>query len=111
MNDCVFCNIVNRSVNAEFLYEDDEIAVIKDIMPKAPVHLLIFPKKHVPTVNDFQPADAELIGKMVLRAREQAEKDKIDGTGYKLVFNVGKHGGQVISHVHLHLLGGKQLPE
>lgn len=111
MNECVFCNIVNRTIPSEFLYEDDEIAVIKDIMPKAPVHLLIFPKKHVPTVNDFQPEDAGLIGKMVLRAREQAEKGQIDGTGYKLVFNVGKHGGQVISHVHLHLLGGKQLSE
>lgn len=109
--DCVFCNIVNRTVKSEFLYEDDELAVIKDIMPKAPVHLLVFPKKHVATVNDFQNTDAELIGKLVLRAKAQAEHDGIDKTGYKLVFNVGKDGGQVISHVHLHVLGGKPLPE
>lgn len=109
--DCVFCNIINRTIASEFVYEDDRLAVIKDIMPKAPVHLLVFPKKHISNVNDFMSEDASLIGEMILAAKTEAQKAGVADTGYKLVLNVGKHGGQVISHVHLHVLGGKQLPE
>lgn len=93
------------------LLETDNIMVIKDIMPKAPVHLLIVSKKHIPSVNELTAVDGSLIAEIVLAAKEQAAKAGIAETGYKLVWNVGKHGGQVIPHLHLHVLGGKQLAE
>lgn len=85
--------------------------VIKDILPKAPVHLLVIPKKHIPSVTDLSDADSDLVGKMIMAGKKVAEEQGVAQSGYKLIFNVGKHGGQIVPHLHLHLLGGKQLPE
>jgi len=111
MEDCVFCNIVNKTVEAEILYENDNLIVIRDILPKAPVHLLIIPKKHVLSINHLLGGDKDLIVEMVYTAKEMAEKFGVGTSGYKLIFNVGRDGGQVIPHLHLHLLGGKKLEE
>ncbi len=111
MDDCVFCNIINRTVKSDVLYEDDDLIIIKDIMPKAPVHVLIIPKKHIASVSEVTNGDKELLGSMVLAAKRVAEEQGIGQSGYKLVYNVGKHGGQTVPHLHLHVLGGKQLLE
>ncbi|MDQ3018799.1 MAG: histidine triad nucleotide-binding protein [bacterium] len=111
MEDCVFCNIVNRTLSSNILFESETIFVIPDIMPKAPVHFLVIPKKHIPSINELTEVDSDLIAEIVLAAKTQAQKMGIAEKGYKLVWNVGKEGGQIIPHLHLHVLGGKQLPE
>jgi histidine triad (HIT) family protein len=90
-------------------YEGEDVVVFQDILPKAPVHLLVVPKKHIPSLVEVEAEDWELIKKMHQVAKEIAVKQGIASTGYQLKFNVGKQGGQVIDHIHLHLLGGKQL--
>ncbi|PIR95968.1 MAG: histidine triad nucleotide-binding protein [Candidatus Doudnabacteria bacterium CG10_big_fil_rev_8_21_14_0_10_42_18] len=111
MDDCVFCNIVNKTIDSELLFENENLIVIRDILPKAPVHLLILPKRHVMSVNHIEELDKAVIGEMVYVAKQMAEKFGVSETGYKLIFNVGRDGGQVIPHLHLHLLGGKSLGE
>lgn len=101
---CIFCAIINKEKEAEFLAENDRMVVFKDIHPSAPVHLLIVPKKHITSVNELEESDARLIGDLVIQARDIAKEKNIDG--YKLLFNVGRKGGQLVDHVHLHLLGG-----
>lgn len=109
--DCIFCDIAKRNHPSDIIMENDKLFVIRDIMPKAPVHFLVIPKNHIATVNDLTEDDAQLIGEMVLAAKAQAQADGIADGGYKLVWNVGKNGGQVIQHLHLHVMGGKQLAE
>lgn len=111
-SDCVFCNIINRNIASNnIVHETDDVIVIQDIMPKAPTHLLILPKQHIESINDLTGAQAALAGKLIMTAKDMATKFNVSDTGYKLVFNVGKHGGQTVKHLHLHMLGGKQLPE
>lgn len=111
MTDCIFCNIITKEISSETVYEDDKVVVIKDIFPKAPVHLLILSREHINSILNLKPDHQELLGTMILTAKEMAVKQGIDKSGYKLMFNVGKDGGQVIDHIHLHLLGGKKLGE
>lgn len=101
----IFCKIINKEIVSEFLYEDESVIVIKDIKPSAPIHILIIPKKHIASVNELELEDLNLAGHMILVAKEMA---KTLGTeeGYKLVFNCGQKGGQIVPHLHLHLLGG-----
>lgn len=106
MEDCLFCKIVNKEMPTDAVYEDDKFLVIKDIHPLAPIHLLIITKKHIPSVDHLTINDKELIGGMILAAQAVARKEGLAQTGYKLGFNVGKGGGQLIEHLHLHLLGG-----
>ena len=103
---CLFCKIVKGEIPSEFLYEDDDFVVFRDIKPHAPVHILIVPKKHVRSINDLEDAHVDLVGKMFLVAKQVAKSEGINESGYKLLFNVEKGGGQVIFHLHLHLLGG-----
>lgn len=107
--DCVFCNIVNKSTPTELLLETDQLIAFRDIFPKAPVHILIIPKKHIASINEVDPTEKGILGDIIVAARDLAAKMGIKDSGYKLVFNVGKEGGQIVSHLHLHLLGGKQL--
>jgi histidine triad (HIT) family protein len=111
MLDCVFCNIIQKTIHGSIIFEDDQMVVIQDILPKAPVHLLVLPKKHIASLIDVTAADQALLGAMILKAKQFAEEHHIADSGYKLLFNVGKHGGQTVKHLHLHLLGGKQLAE
>lgn len=107
---CIFCKIINKEMPSEIIYKDKNILAFKDIYPKAPVHLLIIPKKHISSINYLKKEDKGLVGEMFLVAQGLAKKYKIDKIGYRLIFNVGKDAGQTVSHLHLHLLGGKKLP-
>jgi len=104
--DCTFCMIIRKEKPADFLYEDESVAVIKDIRPHAPVHLLIIPKRHIRSINDLTEEDKDIVFHMILKARTMAKEHSIAQSGYKLVFNTERGGGQVIFHLHLHLLGG-----
>ncbi len=107
----VFTKIINKEIPADILYEDDEVLAFRDIHPLAPVHVLIIPKREISSVNDLAQSDAPLVGKMVLVARDVARLLNISEKGYKLLFRVGRDGGQEIPHIHLHLIGGARLHE
>jgi histidine triad (HIT) family protein len=109
VTDCLFCKIVNKEIPAAIVHEDDRFMVIKDINPAAPVHLLIIPKTHIPSLNEAGIEDLEILGHLQLLAARMAAVSGIAGQGYRLVNNSGKWGGQTIYHLHYHLLGGKQL--
>ncbi len=102
--NCIFCKIVNKEIPAEILFENKDLIIIKDIKPSAPVHHLVIPKEHIRSVMDLEEKDRNIIADIFLAVRDDA---KLAGlTGYKTVFNVGREGGQIIDHLHLHLLGG-----
>ncbi len=105
----LFERIVAGELPADIVYQDDEITAFRDIRPQAPVHILIIPNKPIPTVNDIADADASLIGRLVLVARDLAKKQGIAADGYRLLVNCNSHGGQEVYHLHLHLLGGAPL--
>lgn len=107
--DCLFCKIVNRQLAADIVFEDDEVVAFNDINPQAPTHMLIVPKKHIATVNDLTDAEIDLPGKLILRAKTIARERGIADTGYRLIMNCNEQGGQTVFHIHLHLLGGRQL--
>ena len=104
--DCVFCQIIRGEKPSEVLYQDESTFVFKDIHPHAPVHVLIVPKKHIRSLNDLTEQDNHLISDMILRGKMIAQSQSISQSGYKLLFNVERGGGQVIFHLHMHLLGG-----
>ncbi len=104
--DCLFCKIVNREIPSEFLYENDTYVVFKDIKPAAPVHLLLVPKKHIRSINDLTEEDRDILSGLFMVAKEMAREQGVNESGYKLLFNVEKGGGQEIFHLHLHLIGG-----
>jgi len=103
--DCIFCKIINKEVPSEVVYEDDKIIAFKDINPKAPVHFLIVPKKHIVSVNHLEMQDKAIMADLVFVAQKISREKNLKG--YKLVINVGSDGGQAIDHLHLHLLSGK----
>lgn len=107
--DCLFCKIANRQLAADIVFEDDEVVAFNDINPQAPTHMLIIPKKHIATVNDLTDAEIDLPGKLILRAKTIARERGIADTGYRLIMNCNEQGGQTVFHIHLHLLGGRQL--
>jgi histidine triad (HIT) family protein len=109
MSETIFSKIINHELPADIVYENDEIIAFRDINPQAPVHVLIVPKVEIATVNDIQPEQAELIGKMVLTAQQIAADEGIAEDGYRLVINCNRHGCQEVFHLHLHLVGGRQL--
>ena len=107
--DCLFCKLVNRELPADIVYEDDELLAFNDISPQAPTHMLIIPKRHVATVNDLTQDHLDLPGKLVLRARTLAQENGFAESGYRLVMNCNGEGGQTVYHLHLHLLGGRNM--
>ena len=106
MKDCIFCKIIEKKIPADIVFEDERVVVFKDIKPKAPIHLLIVPKKHIISVNEIEEKDKEIMGELLLVAKKMAEENKIKDFGYKLAINVGEGAGQEVSHLHIHLLGG-----
>ncbi len=104
--DCIFCQIAQGQTETEFLYQNDTLVVFKDINPHAPVHLLLVPKKHIRSVNDITEADRQILAELIMVAKEMAREHGVAGSGYKLLYNVEKGGGQLIFHLHLHLIGG-----
>ena len=104
--DCLFCKIAHGQMDTEFLFENENLVVFRDINPHAPVHLLIVPKRHIRSINDLTPEDNDILAEMIVTAKAMAAKAQVNVSGYKLLFNVEKGGGQVIFHLHLHLMGG-----
>lgn len=108
--DCIFCRIVEKSQPADLVYEDDTLVVFKDINPKGEVHVLLVPKEHIPTVNDLDAHHAALMGQLFLVAKKLAAQWSIVEQGYRLIVNVGRGGGQLIDHLHVHLVSGWRKP-
>lgn len=108
MND-VFCKIINKEIPAEIIAEEEDWLAIKDIHPQAPVHVLIIPKKHLANLAAITETEVELMGRLLLAANKIAKKMELDKKGFRLIINHGEDGGQVVEHLHLHLLGGRQL--
>jgi histidine triad (HIT) family protein len=106
---CVFCGIAAKKVKATLLYEDDQVLAFPDIAPRAPVHLLIVPKKHIDTANALTAEDAQLAGRLFLTGARLAREKGCAESGYRMIVNCNKDGGQEIFHLHLHLLGGRPL--
>jgi len=109
MTDCIFCKIASKEIGSDLLLETEELVAFKDLHPQAPVHILIIPRRHIAGTNDLAAADTQLVGKMFLAAKELAEKLEVAASGYRLIVNCGADGGQVVPHLHLHLLGGKKM--
>jgi histidine triad (HIT) family protein len=107
--DCIFCKIIKGEIPAQIVYEDEDIIAFNDIHPRAPIHQLIVPRKHIATLNDLTEEESALAGHMLLTARRLAEKTNIAKSGYRAVFNCNADGGQEVFHLHLHLLGGRPL--
>lgn len=107
--DCIFCKIVEGSIPSKKVFENERVLAFQDIQPAAPVHILIIPKKHIPTMNDVADEDNELIGELFAAARRIAKEQGIAEAGYRLINNVNSDGGQVVYHLHIHLLGGQKL--
>jgi len=109
MSETIFSKIINHELPADIVYEDDAVMAFRDINPQAPVHVLVIPKIEIATVNDIKPEQAELVGKMVLVAQKIAADEGIAEDGFRLVINCNRHGCQEVFHLHLHLLGGRQM--
>ncbi len=107
--DCVFCQIADGKLPSEILYQDKEVIAFRDINPQAPVHLVIIPKRHIPSLAHLPAAESSLIGNMVNIANQLAREEGIAETGYRLAINCGEQGGQLVPHLHMHLLGGRRL--
>ena len=107
--DCIFCKIIAGEIPGNFIYQDEDIIAFPDISPAAPVHLLVISRKHIPSLLELTEAETELVGKMVLMANRLAGEQGIAEDGYRLVVNSGPNGGQVVPHLHVHILGGGKL--
>lgn len=109
MEDCIFCQIAAGEIPAEIVYEDDKVIAFKDIKPAAPVHILLIPRRHIATFNDLEAQDRELMGHMAMVLKELAAVQGLSDNGYRILLNCGSEGGQVVYHIHYHLLGGRSL--
>ena len=107
--DCIFCQIVAGKIPSEIIYQDEEVIAFRDINPQAPTHLVIIPKRHIFSLAHLSEAESPLIGHMVNIANQLAKGEGISENGYRLVINCGEEGGQLVPHLHLHLLGGRKL--
>ncbi len=107
--NCIFCKIAKKEIKSEIISEDKNFVVFKDINPKAPIHLLIIPKKHIGPISVIGAKDKEIISGLIFQAKETAEKMNISENGYRLIFNIGRDAGMEVSHLHLHMLAGKPL--
>jgi histidine triad (HIT) family protein len=107
MSDDLFLKIVSRDIPADIVYENDDVLAFRDLNPQAPLHVLIIPKTRIPTINDMQPDDTEVFGKLFLAAKEIAAEEGVAEAGYRVVMNCNSGAGQTVFHVHLHLLGGR----
>ena len=109
MADCLFCKIAKREIPGSIVYEDDHVLAFNDINPQASTHVLVVPKKHIGTLNDLQSGDDAIVGEVVRRAAAIAEERGIAAGGYRTVFNTNRDAGQTVFHIHLHLIGGRNL--
>jgi len=108
MDECLFCKIVNDKIPCEIVFKNEHVLAFRDMNPQAPTHILVIPRKHIPTINELETEDAVLVGEILLTARNLAKVENIDQNGFRTVFNCNKDGGQTVFHIHLHLLGGRR---
>lgn len=108
MSDCLFCKIIAGEIPADTIYEDDDVLAFRDISPQAPTHFLVIPKKHYSDLSQITQADDGLIGKLVRTGAELAEREGLEN-GYRVIFNNGPDGCQIVFHIHMHILGGRKL--
>ena len=104
--NCIFCEIIRGEKPAEFVYRGESVVAFNDIRPKAPVHILVVPQKHIRSINDLTEEDRGVVAELIFRAKEIVKDQGIARTGYKLTFNVERGGGQIVFHLHMHLVGG-----
>ena len=109
--ECIFCQIVAGKVPSQTLYQDEEIVAFRDINPLAPTHLIIIPKRHILSLAHLSETESPIIGRMVDVANQLAKKEGISQSGYRVVINCGQQGGQLVPHLHMHLLGGRRLSD
>lgn len=109
MSDCLFCKMVAGEIKPDSVYEDDDVLAFRDLNPQAPTHVLVIPKMHISTINDLQPDQAALIGKLFLAAQKVAKDEGIAERGYRTVMNCNREAGQSVFHIHLHVLGGRPM--
>ena len=108
--DCIFCEIIKGNIPSTIVYEDEFVTAFNDLNPQMPVHVLIVPKKHIASAYDIEEADAELIGRVFLAAKEIAKKLGLEN-GFRIINNCGEDAGQTVKHLHFHMLGGKTMGE
>lgn len=109
--NCIFCQIIAGKIPSEILYQDEEVIAFRDINPQAPIHLLIIPERHISSLAHLSEAESSLIGHLVNTAIQLAKREGIAESGYRLVINCGEQGGQLVPHLHMHLLGGRKLSD
>lgn len=109
MNKCIFCKIIAGESPSQMLYQDDLVTAFRDIHPVAPTHILVVPNKHISSITEISNQDESLVGHLFTVANQIAEQEGINKNGYRLIINNGPHGGQVIYHLHLHLIGGRRM--
>jgi histidine triad (HIT) family protein len=109
MTDCVFCRIISRQAPARIVYEDDRVLAFEDVNPQAPVHILVIPKDHIVSLDKTARGGEELLGRLLVLARDLARAKGIAASGYRIVLNTGRDSGQAVDHLHVHLIGGRRL--
>lgn len=109
MSDCIFCRIASGDLAANIVYQDDEMIAFEDVNPQAPVHILVIPRRHIPTLLETEPQDVLLLGKLQTTAVELARQQGLEESGFRLAMNCLEDGGQSVAHIHLHLLGGRRM--
>jgi len=109
MSDDLFLKIISREIPADIVYETNRVLAFRDINPQAPVHILVIPKQHIRTLDEAEPSHAELIGELFLAAANIARQEGFNKEGYRVVMNCNQAGGQMVYHIHVHLLGGRQM--
>ncbi len=109
MDNCLFCKIINGEITAKKVYENEHIIAFNDIDPKAPVHILVIPKKHIRSINELNSSDINLAGEIILAAKKIAKDQGVDSKGFRVVFNTNDDGGQTVYHIHMHIMGGRQM--
>ena len=107
--NCIFCKIAAGEIPSNLVYEDEHVVAFPDISPAAPTHILVLPRKHVESIAHLEEADLDLAGRLMLAARTVAQQAGLAESGYRVVANIGQHGGQTVPHLHLHVMGGRQL--
>jgi histidine triad (HIT) family protein len=106
---CLFCNVIERKIPGEIVYEDEHALAFRDIRPVAPTHVLVVPKKHIAAIHDLEPEHAEAMGQVLIAARRVADQLGLVEDGFRLVINDGEHAGQTVHHIHVHVLGGRTM--
>ena len=109
MSDCLFCKIRDGDIPCNFVYQDDDVLAFNDVNPQAPTHILIIPKRHIATINDLEAGDEAVMGKMFAAAKIIAAQFDLSDDGYRLVVNCNEGAGQTVFHIHMHLLGGRDM--